>query len=68
MKRPRDPDRVREDALDLNYLFYRQQVERALAERAATIEARTSHEVLARMYEKQIEQLASYGFPFPSQM
>jgi len=66
MKRPCAPHWLREDVNDLNYLFHRQQVERNLAETATTIEARKAHEVLARRYEEQIEQLTGNDFLFPS--
>jgi hypothetical protein len=67
MKHTRAPHWLREDAIDLNYLFHRQQVERSHAERATTIEARKAHEVLAGRYEEQIEQLTGKDFHFPSQ-
>ena len=40
--------------MDLNDLFYRQQVERSRADAAASDEARQIHEGLARKYEEQI--------------
>lgn len=48
--------------MDLNYLFYRQQVERSRAEGASTEAARRAHEELARKYEEQIETLAGSEF------
>jgi len=51
--------------VDLNYLFHRQQVERARAESAAPAEARAVHEELAKSYEEQIEGLTSDAFRFP---
>lgn len=42
--------------MDLNYLFLRQQVERSLADAAASEAARSAHEALARAYELQIER------------
>jgi hypothetical protein len=57
---------VGEGPLDLNYLLYRQQVERSRAETAATEAARASHEGLARKYEEQIEQLSGETFSIPS--
>ena len=57
---------VGEGQLDLNYLLYRQQVERSRAATAATEAARESHEELARKYEQQIEQLSGEAFSIPS--
>ena len=65
MKHSRCSTWVREDAIDLNYLFYQQQVERSRAEGAMTIEARKGHRQLARMYEEQIEQLTGRHYRFP---
>ena len=65
MKHSRCPSWTREDAIDLNYLFYLQQVERSLAEVATTIEAQNAHQQLARMYEEQIEQLTDRHYRFP---
>ena len=42
--------------MDLNYLLYRQQVERTLAESAACPEARAAHAELAALYEARIER------------
>jgi hypothetical protein len=42
--------------MDLNYVFLRQQVERSLAEAAASKAARDAHEELARAYELAIER------------
>ena len=64
MKSPRTFHWLQEDPLDLNYLLYRQQVERSLADRATPIEARQAHEELASRYEKQIEQLTGPDFVF----
>lgn len=50
--------------MDLNYLFHRQQVERARAEAAESDEARIAHEQLARCYEVRIDQATSEGFRF----
>jgi hypothetical protein len=44
----------RENTMDLNYLFLRQQVERTRAEAASSTEARAAHEHLACRYEIQI--------------
>ena len=48
--------------MDLNYLFHRQQVERSRAQSAASDQARQIHELLARQYEAQIEQLTAEEF------
>ena len=40
--------------MDLNYLFYRQQIERSRADSAGSAEAREAHEELAREYERRI--------------
>ena len=42
--------------MDLNYLFHRQQVERAKSESADSLAARTAHEELAIRYEQEIEE------------
>jgi hypothetical protein len=52
--------------MDLNYLFYRQQVERARAEHAEGEEARVAHEQLARCYETQIDLATSDDFRLPA--
>ena len=44
--------------MDLNYLFYRQQIERSKAEAARTEAVRTVHEKLAIAYEEQISRAA----------
>ena len=51
--------------MDLNYLFLRQQVERALAERAASSAARAAHEEMARQYELEIERMSRGHIAFP---
>lgn len=43
--------------MDLNYLYYRQQVERVLAEKANTEPARRAHDGLARGYEDEIVRM-----------
>ena len=53
--------------MDLNYLFYRQQVERSRAATAATGAARDGHEELARKYEERIGQLTGEAFSFPAE-
>lgn len=52
--------------MDLNYLLYRQQVERSMAATAPTEAARNAHAELARKYEEQIEQLTDEAFSIPS--
>jgi hypothetical protein len=47
---------------DLNYLFFRQQVERNRAETAASDAARKAHEELAEAYEEQIDQSTAETF------
>lgn len=54
--------------MDLNYLFHRQQVERARSETAKSEEARTAHEELARRYEETIEGLTPDEFHFPKEI
>lgn len=44
--------------MDLNYLFYRQQIERSMAEAAGSAAARKIHEELASVYEEQIGRAA----------
>ncbi len=65
MKRSRHRLALREDSTDLNYLFFRQQVERSRAETARCDAARKAHEEFARRYEVQIEQLTAESFHFP---
>ena len=45
--------------MDLNYLFYRQQVERSRSDSANSEVARKAHEELAKEYERRIGQAAS---------
>jgi len=52
----------REGLTDLNYLFFRQQVERSRAEVAASDAARKAHEELAEAYEEQIEESTAETF------
>jgi hypothetical protein len=47
---------MRRLAVDLNYLFLRQQMERSLAAAAANAAARAAHEEMARQYELEIER------------
>lgn len=51
-------DRVKNGrrGVDLNYLFFRQQVERVRAVTAATAAARRAHAGMARGYERMIER------------
>lgn len=48
--------------MDLNYLFFRQQVERSRAAVSASDAARQAHEELAEAYEEQIEESTAEGF------
>jgi hypothetical protein len=52
--------------VDLNYLFYRQQVERSRAETGSNEPARKAHQELARKYEEQIEALTPEEYHFPA--
>ena len=52
----------RERPTDLNYLFFRQQVERSRAEVAASDAARKAHEELAEAYEEQIDKSTAETF------
>ena len=47
--------------MDLNYLFYRQQIERSRADSATSSEARKAHEGLASGYETKISEAAAFG-------
>ena len=50
--------------MDLNYLFFRQQVEKIRATTAQSDEARLAHEQLARRYELMIGEATSDEFHF----
>jgi hypothetical protein len=50
--------------IDLNYLFFRQQVERTRAEQAGSEAARKAHEGLAAEYEDAIERLTGGNIRF----
>ena len=50
--------------MDLNYLFFRQQVEKIRATTAESNEARVAHEQLARRYESMITEATSDRFHF----
>ena len=52
--------------MDLNYLFFRQQVEKIRATQADSDEARIAHEQMARRYEMIIDEATAEGFHFPS--
>ena len=52
--------------MDLNYLFHRQQVERARTAAAQDDKAKQAHEQLARSYEAQIDQATDGEFAFAS--
>ena len=47
--------------MDLNYLFFRQQVERSMAASADSDAARKAHETLAGEYESRIGMVAEAG-------
>ena len=51
--------------MDLNYVFLRQQVERARAQSSASDAARKAHEELARAYELEIERKSRWRILFP---
>jgi hypothetical protein len=51
--------------MDLNYLFFRQQVEKIRASTAGSDEARTAHEQMARCYEMIINEATADSFAFP---
>jgi hypothetical protein len=50
--------------MDLNYLFFRQQVEKIRATTAESEEAKLAHEQLARRYETMISEATSDDFQF----
>jgi hypothetical protein len=50
--------------MDLNYLFFRQQVEKIRATTAESDEARLAHEQLAQRYELMISEATSDEFHF----
>lgn len=52
--------------MDINYLLYRQQVERSMAAAARNEAARRIHEEMAKKYEQRIEQLTAEAFSIPS--
>ena len=52
----------REKPMDLNYLFFRQQVERSRAKESASDAARQAHEQLAAAYEQQIDEWTAETF------
>jgi hypothetical protein len=47
--------------MDLNYLFYRQQVERIMAEAASSEAVRKIHAALASQYEERISRATAAG-------
>ena len=51
---------------DLNYLLYRQQVERSRASSAASAAARRAHGELADLYQRRIERLTGGNIRFPA--
>ena len=50
--------------MDLNYLFFRQQVEKIRATTAQSDQARIAHEQLALRYESMISEATSDEFHF----
>ena len=52
--------------MDVNYLFFRQQVERSRAKTATSAISRKIHEQLAGEYERQIEQMTDGRVVFVS--
>lgn len=50
--------------MDLNYLLYRQQIERSKADIASCDEARRAHAHLAELYEHAIEKLTEGNLSF----
>ena len=48
--------------MDLNYLLFRQQVERSRAKVSESDAAREAHEELAAAYEQRIQQSTADGF------
>lgn len=53
-------------AMDLNYIFLRQQVERSFASSARSKAARKAHEEMARAYELAIEHRSGGKIVFSS--
>lgn len=51
---------------DLNYLLFRQQVERSRAKTAASAAARKAHGDLADLYQQRIAQLTAGNLRFPA--
>ena len=51
--------------MDLNYMFLRQQMERARAEAARNAAARAAHEEMAHQYELEIERKSGGRVVFP---
>ena len=51
--------------MDLNYLFFRQQVEKIRATNAQSEEARLAHEQMARRYELIINEATADSFEIP---
>ena len=51
--------------MDLNYLFFRQQVEKTRATTADSDEAKLAHEEMARRYELIINEATAESFEIP---
>jgi hypothetical protein len=54
--------------MDLNYLFFRQQVEKTRADHATNTEARNAHDHLARCYEYRISRATDGRIRFERQL
>ncbi len=52
--------------MDLNYLFYRQQVERSMVDAASSQAVRGIHEELANAYEAKISRATEGRIMFPA--
>ena len=52
--------------MDLNYLYYRQQIETSMAEAAHSDAARKVHSELAKEYEKKISEAVTGSEPKPN--
>ena len=50
---------------DLNYLLFRQQIERSRARTAASSAARKTHSDLADLYQQRIEAVTAGNIRFP---
>ena len=62
----RSREKAKAGSMDINYLLYRQQVERSRAKAATSATSRKIHEQLAGEYERQIEQVTNGRIVFVS--